>query len=67
MRPPPAKLEALARDRLTGVTKVARDLGIAERTVRAAIAAGELPVYVLNRQTRLRVVDVRAWLEKHRK
>jgi len=40
-------LRALRRDRFVGVTKVARDLGLGEKTVRAAIAAGELPVYVL--------------------
>jgi len=66
-KPPPGRLEALARDRFTGVTKAARDLGLGERTVRAAIATGELPVYVFSRQARLRIVDVRAWLERHRR
>jgi len=67
MKPPPARLEALSRDRFSGVTKVARDLGLAERTVRAAIAAGELPTYVFGVQRRLRIADVRAWLERHRR
>jgi excisionase family DNA binding protein len=67
MKRPPPGLEALSRERFTGVTKCARDLGLAERTVRAAIAAGELPTYVFGAQRRLRIVDVRAWLEKHRR
>lgn len=67
MKPPSPGLEALARDRFTGVGKAARDLGLAERTVRAAIAAGELPTYVFGVQRRLRIVDIRAWLERHRR
>jgi excisionase family DNA binding protein len=67
MKPPPPRLEALARDRFTGVTKAARDLGLAERTIRTAIATGELPTYVFGVQNRLRIVDVRAWLERHRR
>jgi excisionase family DNA binding protein len=67
MKRPPAGLEALTRDRFTGVTKAARDLGLGQRTVRAAIAAGELPTYVFGVQRRLRIVDVRAWLERHRR
>ena len=51
---------ALTGDAFTGVTKAARDLGLCERTIRRAIAAGELPVYVFSRQARLRIVDVRA-------
>ena len=65
--PPPGRLDALARDRFTGVTKAARDLGIAERTVRAASATGELPTYVFGVHRRVKVVDVRAWLERHRR
>jgi hypothetical protein len=35
---------ALLHDAFTGVTKAARDLGIGERLVRAAIERGDLPV-----------------------
>jgi len=57
---------ALTGDAFTGVTKAARDLGLGERTIRRAIAAGELPTYVFGVQRRLRVVDVRAWISAHR-
>jgi excisionase family DNA binding protein len=62
----PAGRRALRGEAMTGVCRAARDLGLSERTVRAAIRAGELPVYVFSRQARLRIVDVRNWLERHR-
>jgi excisionase family DNA binding protein len=63
---PPGR-RALAQDSFTGVTKAARDLGLSERTIRRAISAGELPSFVFSRQVRLRVVDVRVWIERHRR
>jgi excisionase family DNA binding protein len=57
---------ALAADSFTGVTKAARDLGLGERTIRAAIERGELPSYVFGVQRRVRIVDVRAWIAAHR-
>ena len=62
----PAGRRALRGDSLTGVTRAARDLGLGQRTVRQAIAAGELPTYVFGQHRRLKVADVRAWIERHR-
>jgi excisionase family DNA binding protein len=60
---------ALARERFTGITKAARDLGVAERTVRRAIETGDVPTYVLapGGRARIKVADVRAWLERCRR
>ncbi len=62
---PPGR-RSLRGESLTGVTRAARDLGIAERWFRQAIAAGELPTYVFGQQRRLKISDVRCWLERHR-
>jgi excisionase family DNA binding protein len=58
---------ALARDRFTGITKAARDLGLAERTVRGAVAAGQIEAYVFGQRARIKVADVRAWLDRCRR
>jgi excisionase family DNA binding protein len=65
-RPMPENVEALARERFTGVTKVARDLGLGERTIRNAVERGDLPSYVFGQRVRIRVVDVRGWLDRCR-
>lgn len=57
----------LGRDRFTGVTKAARDLGLREDTLRRACASGQLPTYVFGQRVRVRVTDVRAWIETHRR
>jgi excisionase family DNA binding protein len=62
-----ARRRALALDRLTGITKASRDLGIGPRTLRKAIAAGEIPSYRIGARMRLRLVDIRGWLEAHRR
>jgi excisionase family DNA binding protein len=49
------------------MTKAARDLGLAERTIRAAIEQGEIPYYVFGTQRRLKIADVRTWIERHRR
>lgn len=61
------RLEALATDRMTGITKASRDLGLGERTLRAAVSSGELPAYVFGRRQRLKLRDIRTWLERHRR
>jgi excisionase family DNA binding protein len=58
---------ALRGDAFTSVGKAARDLGLGERTVRHAIATGALPTYVFGRRARLKVADVRAWVEANRR
>ena len=57
----------VARDRFTGLTKAARDLGLARRTLRRAVDHGELPTYVFGQRARIKVADLRAWLEAHRR
>jgi excisionase family DNA binding protein len=58
---------ALRGDSLVGVTQVARELGLGRRTVRRAITTGELPSYAFGHRQKLRVADVRCWIEKHRR
>jgi len=62
----PVGRKALRGDSLTGICRASRDLGIAERWLRQAVRSGELPVYRLNVQVRLRVSDIRRWLESRR-
>ena len=62
---PPGR-RSLRGDSFTGVTRVARDLGLNEKMIRRAVTAGELPSYVFGVQRRVKVSDVRAWLERHR-
>lgn len=57
---------ALVTECMVGVTKAARDLGVGEKTLRRAIATGELPTHVFGRRHRLKVTDVRAWIDAHR-
>jgi len=57
----------IARDRMVGLTKVARDLGLGRATLRQAVARGELATYVFGQRQRVRVADVRAWVEAHRR
>jgi len=57
---------ALRSDVFTGIGKVARDLGIGERVVRQAVARGDLPTYVFGQRKRVKVADVRPWLESCR-
>ena len=58
---------ALTGDSFTSVGKAARDLGLAERTVRQAVAGGEFPAYVFGQRARLKIADVRRWVEAHRR
>jgi excisionase family DNA binding protein len=58
---------ALTRDRFTGIGKAARDLGLAPRTVRSAVAAGQIDAFVFGQRARIRVADVRAWIERCRR
>jgi len=57
---------ALRGDAFTGVTRASRDLGISERWLRDAIARGEVPTYRLGSRARVKVADVRRWLETRR-
>jgi excisionase family DNA binding protein len=56
----------VSRDRMIGLTKAARDLGLAHRTLRRAVSSGELPTYVFGQRARVKVTDLRAWIERHR-
>ena len=57
---------ALRGDAFVGPTQVARELGLGRRTVRAAIQTGALPSYTFGARAKVRVTDVRAWVEAHR-
>jgi excisionase family DNA binding protein len=57
----------LVRDRLIGLTKAARDLGVSKRTLRRAVQQGELPRYVIGQRGLLKIADVRAWLTLRRR
>jgi excisionase family DNA binding protein len=57
----------VARDRFIGLTKAARDLGLGKRTLRAAVDRGELTTYVFGQRARVKVSDLRSWLEAHRR
>jgi excisionase family DNA binding protein len=57
---------ALRGDAFTGISRAARDLGLGERTLRQAVTSGALPTYVFGQRKRLKVADVRAWLERCR-
>jgi len=57
----------LGGDSFTSVGKAARDLRLGARTLRQAIQSGELPTYVFGKGARLKVADVRAWIEAHRR
>jgi excisionase family DNA binding protein len=59
--------KALRGDSLVGVSRVARELGLSKRTVRRAITTGELATYVFGQRKKLRVTDVRSWVEAHRR
>jgi excisionase family DNA binding protein len=56
----------IARRRLHARRKAAKDIGIGERVVRQAMQRGDLPVYRFGARARLKVRDVRAWLETRR-
>jgi excisionase family DNA binding protein len=58
---------ALTAESFTGITKAARDLGLGVRTLRQAVERGELPAYVFGQRARLKVSDVLAWIEAHRR
>ena len=57
----------VARDRFIGVYRAARDLGLAHRTLRSAIQRGELATYVFGQRARVKVADLRAWIETRRR
>jgi excisionase family DNA binding protein len=61
-----ARRRALTQDAFTGISKASRDLGLGERTLRQAVTSGELPSYVFHQRARLKVADVRRWIEQHR-
>src|SRR5262245_57630726 len=54
---------ALRTDVFTGIGKAARALGLGPRTVRQAVERGELPAYVFGQRKRVKVADVRRWVE----
>jgi excisionase family DNA binding protein len=56
----------LRRDTLVGLGQVARQLGLGVRTVRQAADAGALPTYRLGVRRKVKVADVRAWIESCR-
>ncbi len=58
---------SVARDRFVGLTKAARDLGLGKRTLRGAVDRGELATYVFGQRARVKVSDLRAWIETHRR
>jgi excisionase family DNA binding protein len=62
---PPGR-RSLWGESFTGVTRCAKQLGLSERTIRAAIRDGSLPIYRFGMQARLKVSDVRLWIERHR-
>lgn len=62
----PLRPDSLRAARLVGITTAARELGLGQRTLRQAIARGELPLYRVGARGKLGVNDLRAWLERHR-
>jgi len=44
----------------------AAELALSERTIRRAIAAGDLPAYKVGKSVRIRRADLEAWLESKR-
>jgi excisionase family DNA binding protein len=54
---------ALKSDRFVGLGRVARELGLGLRTVQRAADAGVLPTYRLGVRRKVRVADVRRWIE----
>jgi excisionase family DNA binding protein len=57
----------IARDRMIGLTKAARDLGLRQSTLRRAVDRGELATYVFGQRARVKVADLRTWVEAHRR
>jgi excisionase family DNA binding protein len=57
----------VSRDRFTGVSKAARDLGLSKHVLRRAVRRGELETYVFGQRARIKVADLRAWVEQHRR
>jgi excisionase family DNA binding protein len=57
----------VTRDRFTGISKAARDLGLSKHVLRGAVRRGELETYVFGQRARIKVADLRAWLETHRR
>jgi excisionase family DNA binding protein len=58
---------ALATDAFTSPGKASRDLGLGRRWLREAVARGEVDAYQFGARTRVKVADVRRWLEAHRR
>jgi hypothetical protein len=50
----------------TGIGKAAWNLGLGQHVVRLGVARGDLPT-VFGQRKRVKVSDVRAWIESHRK
>jgi excisionase family DNA binding protein len=57
----------VSRDRFTGVSKAARDLGLSKHVLRRAVRRGELETYIFGQRARIKVADLRAWVEQHRR
>jgi hypothetical protein len=54
-------------DRLVTVGPGAKRFGIGPRPVRLAIRRGELATYQIGQWTRIRLGDLAAWIESHRR
>ena len=61
-----ARRAALRRDALVGLGQVARELGIGVRQVQRAADSGALPTFRVGARRKVRVIDVRGWLESCR-
>jgi excisionase family DNA binding protein len=57
---------ALATDAFTSPGKASRELGLSRRWLHDAVARGEVDAYRFGARTRVKVADVRRWLEQHR-
>ncbi len=60
------KLRCILRSRFLTVDDIARDLGVAEDTVRGWIRKKKLPAYRIGKEYRIKVVDYEYFLEQSR-
>lgn len=60
------KVRCILEARFMAVEDIARDLSIAEDTVRSWIREKKLPAYRLGKEYRIKIVDYEHFLEQHR-
>lgn len=60
------KVRCIVEARFMAVEDIARDLNIAEDTVRSWIREKKLPAYRLGKEYRIKIVDYEHFLEQHR-